>query len=153
MLENIPSLNNLLKCLQQVPYLASKNIYPAPTFVLNQDEKDSYLIEQFYIDSDFYARADFYPPNLVNIANVGHFRNQRVCRIALHPLQYNPVTKELLKVEKLRLLSFLIVIGLQPLQSVHARWVEVLLLNRFTKICCSITMSRNNGGNQNQRGK
>jgi len=39
MLENIPSLNNLLKCLQQVPYLASKNLNRIATHFLNMDER------------------------------------------------------------------------------------------------------------------
>ena len=39
MLENIPSLNNLLKCLQQVPYLASKNLNRVATHFLNMDER------------------------------------------------------------------------------------------------------------------
>ncbi|KKP29868.1 MAG: Recombination protein RecR [candidate division TM6 bacterium GW2011_GWF2_30_66] len=39
MLENIPSLNNLLKSLQQVPYLASKNLNRVATYFLDMDEK------------------------------------------------------------------------------------------------------------------
>ena len=39
MLEHIPSLDNLLKSLQQVPYLASKNLNRVATHFLNMDEK------------------------------------------------------------------------------------------------------------------
>jgi len=39
MLENIPSLHNLLRCLQQVPYLASKNLHRVATHFLTMDEK------------------------------------------------------------------------------------------------------------------
>jgi len=38
MLENIPSLNNLLKCLQQVPYLASKNLHRVATHFLTMND-------------------------------------------------------------------------------------------------------------------
>ncbi|MFC1841726.1 recombination mediator RecR [Candidatus Dependentiae bacterium] len=38
MTEHIPSLNNLLKCLQQVPYLASKNLNRVATHFLDMDE-------------------------------------------------------------------------------------------------------------------
>jgi len=38
MLEDIPSLNNLIKCLQQVPYLASKNLHRVATHFLNMDD-------------------------------------------------------------------------------------------------------------------
>jgi len=38
MVEDIPSLNNLLKCLQQVPYLASKNLNRVATHFLDMDE-------------------------------------------------------------------------------------------------------------------
>jgi len=39
MLEDIPSLNNLLKCLQQIPYLASKNLNRVATHFLNMNER------------------------------------------------------------------------------------------------------------------
>jgi len=87
----------------RVTFFSSKNIYPSPTIELSQDTQESYLVEQFYIDLDFYAQSSLYPPNLVDIANIGRIRNQRVCRIEFHPLQYNPATKELLKVEKLEI--------------------------------------------------
>lgn len=38
MIENIPSLNNLLKTLQQVPYLASKNLNRVATHFLDMDQ-------------------------------------------------------------------------------------------------------------------
>jgi len=40
MLERITSLSNLLKCLQQVPYLASKNLHRVATHFLNMDEQN-----------------------------------------------------------------------------------------------------------------
>jgi len=39
MLENIPSLQNLLRCMQQVPYLASKNLNRVAIHFLNMDSK------------------------------------------------------------------------------------------------------------------
>jgi recombination protein RecR len=44
MLDNLPSLNQLLKTLQQVPYLASKNLYRVADFFLQASPKQ---IEQF----------------------------------------------------------------------------------------------------------
>ena len=44
MLEDIPSLNNLIKILQQVPYLASKNLHRVATHFLNMQEND---VERF----------------------------------------------------------------------------------------------------------
>jgi len=44
MLEDIPSLHNLLKSLQQVPYLASKNLHRVATHFLDMDEKN---VERF----------------------------------------------------------------------------------------------------------
>jgi len=44
MLEDIPSLNNLIKSLQQVPYLASKNLHRVATHFLNMEEND---VERF----------------------------------------------------------------------------------------------------------
>ena len=39
MVDKIPSLDNLLKCLQQVPYLASKNLNRVATHFLTLDDK------------------------------------------------------------------------------------------------------------------
>lgn len=44
MLEDLPSLNQLLKSLQQVPYLASKNMYRVATHFLYMDDA---TLEQF----------------------------------------------------------------------------------------------------------
>lgn len=44
MVHNVPSLAQLIKTLQQVPYLASKNIYKVANHFLHMDEKK---IEQF----------------------------------------------------------------------------------------------------------
>ncbi len=43
-MEKLPSLDNLLKVLQQVPYLASKSLYRAASHFLNMDMRS---IEQF----------------------------------------------------------------------------------------------------------
>lgn len=44
MQDQLPSLNNLLKILQQVPYLASKNLYRVASYFLHMDSKK---VEQF----------------------------------------------------------------------------------------------------------
>jgi len=44
MLDDLPSLSQLIKALQQVPYLASKNIYRVATYFLEMDEQK---LEQF----------------------------------------------------------------------------------------------------------
>jgi len=44
MLNKLPTLGRLLKLLQQVPYLASKNLYRVATHFLEMDEQQ---IEQF----------------------------------------------------------------------------------------------------------
>lgn len=41
MIEHLPSLNQLLKSLQQVPYLASKNIYRVASYFLSCDDKQA----------------------------------------------------------------------------------------------------------------
>ena len=44
MLHDVPSIAQLLKALQQVPYLASKNLYRVAEHFLELDEK---RVEQF----------------------------------------------------------------------------------------------------------
>ncbi len=60
----------------QPPGLAS----PQPTFI---------------IDRDFYRRDRFYPTKLVEITPIGFIRGQRVARLQIQPIQYNPARSQL----------------------------------------------------------
>lgn len=79
-----------------------KIIYPAPQVVVNRDGKDSHLAEQFYLDQQSYSQNRFYPGQHVLITSIGTLRQQRVARVELYPLQYNPVAQQLQKVEQLK---------------------------------------------------
>ncbi len=47
------------------------------------------------IDADFYRRDRFYPTKLVEITPIGFIRGQRVARLQVQPIQYNPVRSQL----------------------------------------------------------
>lgn len=86
----------------QSSLLESKNIYPAPQLVATENENERYLTEQFYLDQQSYAQNSFYPAELVQITSINTLRQQRIARVEFHPLRYNPVTKQLQKIERLR---------------------------------------------------
>lgn len=86
--------------------LGSKRIPPAPIMVQQPDSGGSYLEQQFYLDQTFYSQNTFFPAELATIADFGWIRRQRVARLEIYPLQYNPATQALLKVERLRLVIY-----------------------------------------------
>ena len=51
--------------------------------------------EEFVIDRSFYRANRLYPSDLAKIEPVGYIRQQRVARLELHPIQYNPSTGQL----------------------------------------------------------
>lgn len=60
-------------------------VSPAPE--IRGDSLPFYL---YRVDQEFYSRDRVYPPNPVEVVQVGMLRNQRVVRLRLSPCQYNP---------------------------------------------------------------
>ncbi len=87
----------------QVSILGQKKVCPAPTYYVSQDNDQQNLIEQYWRDEACYSQNRFYPKNLVEVSSIGRLRHQYIARIEFHPLQYNPVTKELKKIERLKI--------------------------------------------------
>ncbi len=86
----------------QVSILGQKNVCPAPTYHVSQHDDQQDLVEKYMRDEACYSQNRFYPDNLIEISSIGRLRHQYIARIQFHPLQYNPITKELKKVELLR---------------------------------------------------
>lgn len=51
MVDKLPSLNRLIRSLQQVPYLASKNLYKVVTYFMDMDEAKLKLFTEQLIDA------------------------------------------------------------------------------------------------------
>ena len=47
------------------------------------------------IDLNFYRKDRFHPTHLVEIVPLGFVRGQRIARLQINPIQYNPVRKQL----------------------------------------------------------
>lgn len=60
MIKDVPSLELLLKALNQVPYLASKNIYRVANYFLNLDQEK---LEQFCAVEAYWAPYEAGSPN------------------------------------------------------------------------------------------
>lgn len=86
----------------QTSLLESKNIYPVPQLIVTGDKNESYLTEQFYLDQQSYSQNSYYPAELVQITSINTLRQQRIARLEFHPVQYNPVTKQLQKIVRLK---------------------------------------------------
>ncbi len=50
--------------------------------------------ETFALNAKLYATDAFYPPNPVELGEVGFLRNQPVAQVRFYPVQYNPVRRE-----------------------------------------------------------
>ena len=68
----------------------SKPIVPAQRPTLNHQKS------AIDIDTNFYQRRNvFHPAKLVEVVPVGFIRDQRVARLQIQPVQYNPVSRQL----------------------------------------------------------
>lgn len=71
-------------------------VYPVPKEV-EKTTKDgcTYIEEEFYIDDEFYGKNVYYPENLAEIDEILNIRDQRVARIVIQPIQFNPEKQDI----------------------------------------------------------
>jgi hypothetical protein len=72
-------------------------LYP----VAGTDEANA--VKQPVINYNFYRENRFYPHDIAEIQPVGFVRRQRLARLEIHPIQYNPATGQLKLYKKLKL--------------------------------------------------
>ena len=78
-----------------------KEVAPAPSHTFTSEGE---AVPQYKVDQAFYESFNqFYPVTSVEIGDVVQLRDLRVARVIVHPLQYNPVTKQLRRFTHLKL--------------------------------------------------
>jgi len=77
--------------------LSDKSIPPVPTRVSQGSDQEGYPVETLQLrkDPSVYSVNAFYPEPLAEVTGVTYLRHQRVARLEIRPVQYNPVTREL----------------------------------------------------------
>ena len=86
----------------------SYRIAPAPDQVAHYDEQtgqidpEAGLQSRFAYDDSVYNQDAFLPGELVVAEDTAFVREQRVARIAIHPVQYNPVSGEVMVYRRLQ---------------------------------------------------
>jgi len=85
----------------QTSQLPRQRIHPAPALELTGDSRPGYLTEKFTIDEGLFSTDAYYPHEAVSISSIGYVRGQRIARVEFFPIQYNPVSDDLLKIESL----------------------------------------------------
>lgn len=71
-------------------------IYPQPNWVIQRDPQSGEVAtltgvqEQFLWDADAYRSDQFQPAEVVTLAETAFVRNQRLARVQIQPVQYNP---------------------------------------------------------------
>ena len=66
------------------------NIPPVPVFQGDGDELNFNLV--YNKDENIYSRSDFFPSEIVSVEAPIFIRNQRVVRLKISPIQFNPIT-------------------------------------------------------------
>jgi len=60
-----------------------------------QNSLPSQKADQLMIDSDFYSQNQFYPEKALELQPLGYIREQRIGRLKIHPIQYNPAKRQI----------------------------------------------------------
>ncbi len=126
----------------QTSQLKPRKIYPAPSLELSGEGDDAYLEESFSIDEKLYSSNGLYPEKNVIISSIGYFRGHRIARIEIRPIQYNPATDD---VEKIEVLKFAVyynhtgtasnrVVQIDPLDLISRRLIKNYPVARNWKV-------------------
>ena len=76
--------------------LPNVNVCPVPQPQILSSSKEQYSTEnEFTIDNTVYSANQLYPEKLADLGPGSYLREQRLARLTINPLQWNPVTKEL----------------------------------------------------------
>lgn len=67
------------------------DIIPAPKYLM----KNNYYIEEFTKNDSIYSTNTYFPSTCGRIVEPGKIRNQSVVRVEIHPIQFNPISKQL----------------------------------------------------------
>jgi hypothetical protein len=77
-------------------YMSNYNIIPAPGFSNElSDDGNQYGSGNYLEKKSIYSEDSFYPGTNGEIIETGYVRGQKVARVALYPVQFNPVEKTL----------------------------------------------------------
>ena len=80
---------------------ATEDIAPSPKYTFDENNE---ALAEYQPDVQFYeTENDFYPSQVVQVTEVAQLREQRVARIIIHPVQYNPVSKQIKQITHLRI--------------------------------------------------
>jgi len=72
-------------------------IYPAPELVKDTtDEGMEYLAEQFSYNDSVYAENAWFTDTIATLSEKGAVRRQKVVRVVIYPLKFNPVEKSII---------------------------------------------------------
>lgn len=102
------------KYVKSIPY----PVLPAPTEHVNFVDGQilpSYAGSSYSPDSGVYGTNSFFPNEAVRITTPAFWRSQRYVNVYFHPFQFNPITKQLLVHQRLRVeIDFILPEGSTP---------------------------------------
>ena len=74
--------------------LSNYNVCPTPTYQKQYQQDGNYrIVGVFKEDESIYSVDENFPIKFGEIIETGYIRSQKVIRVALYPIKYNPVTK------------------------------------------------------------
>lgn len=95
----VPPCNNMKVYMEDGDHISLKEYKAIPVgkkVIKNPRSEKAYVDEEFTLDEDFYSKNVFYPNEIARIAFSGYLRDQKIVQLEIHPIKYNPQTKELM---------------------------------------------------------
>jgi hypothetical protein len=87
---------NISVCPTDSIELGGYLVYPVPDLIERYSlDGYVYLDEEFAINDSVYSLDSYFPNTPGEIAELGSIREQRIARVVIYPIQFNPVTNRL----------------------------------------------------------
>ena len=79
------------------------SLIPAPQVFVEETESANYFFEEYQTDKKAYARNRYFPSSLAEFSDFQVIRGQRIAKLQIYPIQYNPVSKIVRKYVSLKI--------------------------------------------------
>jgi len=87
----------------QFEEISDVSLCPAPDIFIEENEYGGSISEKYQIDQKIYSADQFFPSSLAEIAASQIIRNQKVIKLQLYPIQFNPQKKIIRKYTNLKI--------------------------------------------------
>ncbi len=87
----------------QFEEISDVSLCPAPNIFIEENEQGGSVSEKYQIDQEIYSSDKFFPSSLAEIAASQIVRDQKVVKLQIYPVQFNPQKKIIRKYANLKI--------------------------------------------------